>query len=393
MDEYYVDLHVHIGRSSGGKGIKMCTSNDLTFENVAYESFYRKGINVIGCVDCISPYVLEDIDKLVAMGDLVELKDGGMEYRGGQTLLLGAEIETHELGGCSAHSLCFFPTLKQIKDFSAEMKKYIKNIRTCSSMSRLNGQGLFDVVDAFGGIFIPAHVFTPHKSFYGNCCDSMTEIFNDESFEKIPAVELGLSADSMMASKLSELDGKSFISNSDAHSLRKIGREYNIFMIERPSYTEIVKALIGIDGRGIKANYGLNPLLGKYHRTYCLICKTIINGDPPILSCPVSKKHSVNVGVRDRFEIISDRKEPEMGDRPPYNYQIPLEFLPKLGPKTIDKLIVHFGNEMSVLHDASFEELCKVVKADTAKNIILARKGDLEIEVGGGGVYGKIETE
>ena len=390
MNKYYVDLHVHIGRSSNGIELKKATANNLTFENIAHES-YRKGIDVIGVVDCISPYVLEDINDLIVRGEIVEKINGGMEYRGRQSLILGAEIETHEKHGCSSHSLCFFPTLEHITSFSNEMSKYIKNIRLFSLMSRLTGQELFNVVDEFGGVYIPAHAFTPHKSFYGNCCKSLHEIFDEKSFEKIPSVELGLSADSMMASQLSELDGKSFISNSDAHSLPKMGREYNIFEMEDASYQEILKALWNIDGRRIIANYGLNPKLGKYHRTYCDTCDQVIEGEPPVLKCPVSEKHKVVVGVRDRLEMIKDRNEPNMMSRPPYNYQIPLEFLPKVGPKTIEKLIDHFGSEMKVLHNASYEELADVVKEDMARNIVLAREGKLGIDVGGGGVYGKIE--
>jgi len=393
MKKYYVDLHVHIGRSSGGREIKKATANNLTFENIAYESYYRKGINIIGVVDCISPYVLEDIDMLVDRGELVEKKGGGMEYRGGQTLLLGAEVETHEAEGCSSHSLCFFPTLKQIKEFSAEMSKHMKDIRSSSTMSRLNGQELFDIVDQYGGIFMPAHAFTPHKSFYGNCCDSLHAIFDYKSFNKIFAIELGLSADSMMASQLTELDGMTFTSNSDAHSLIKMGREYNVMEMEDSSYEEVVKALKGIEGRKIAANYGLNPMLGKYHRTYCLVCDRVIEGEPPVLKCTVSEKHSVVIGVRDRLEIIKDRNKPEMKDRAPYYYQIPLEFIPKVGPKTIDKMIKHFGNEMRILHNVSYEELKEVVKDDIARNIILAREGKLGIEVGGGGVYGRIEIQ
>ncbi len=391
MKSYFVDLHVHIGRSSGGNEIKKATANNLTFENIAYDSYYRKGIDVIGVVDAISPYVIEDIDMLIDKGELVEMKDGGMEYRKGQILLLGAEIETHEKKGCSAHSLCFFPTLKAIKDFSTDMCRHIKNIYLCSSMSRLTGQELFNITENHGGVFIPAHVFTPHKSFYGNCCDSLLEVFKPDSFEKIAAIELGLSADSMMASQLSELDGKAFISNSDAHSLIKMGREYNIFNMELPNFVEVVKALKGVDGRGVKANYGLDPKLGKYHRTYCLVCDRVIDGEPPVLKCPVSQRHSIVVGVKDRLQIIRDRSEPEMELRAPYNYQVPLEFLPGVGPKTIDKLINHFGSEMKILHEAAFEELTQVVKEEIAVNIIRSREGKLSIEAGGGGIYGKIE--
>lgn len=391
MKWYFADMHVHIGRSSKGIEVKKATAGNLTFENIAYESL-KKGMDIIGVVDCISPHIIEDIESLLERGELVEKADGGMEYRAGQTIILGAEIETHEKHGCSSHSLCFFSTLAQIKQFSGEMSRHINNIWISSLVSRLCGQELFDIVDRHGGIFIPAHVFTPHKGFYGSCCSSLHEIFDDRSFEKIPSIELGLSADSMMASQLSELDGKSFLSNSDAHSLIRMGREYNIFEMEHLSYKELLMALKGENGRGVRANYGLNPLLGKYHRSYCLKCDRIIEGEPPVLKCPVSKRHGVVVGVKDRLEVIKDRKEPLMEGRAPYNYQIPLEFIPKVGPKTIEKLVEQFGSEMKVLHETSLEELKKVVKDDIAQSIILGREGRLGIEAGGGGIYGRIDT-
>ncbi|MGI6777627.1 MAG: endonuclease Q family protein [Acetivibrionales bacterium] len=393
MNYYFVDLHVHIGRSSDGKEIKKATANNLTFENIAYESYYRKGINVIGVVDCISPYVIRDIENLMESGEIVEKRGGGMSYREAHTLLLGAEIETHEPTGGSSHSLCFFSTLEHIKAFAREMSRHIKNMESFSSMSRLNGQELFNIVDHHGGIYMPAHAFTPHKSFYGSSCDTLLQVFDEKSFDKIPSIELGLSADSLMASQLSELDGKSFTSNSDAHSLIKMGREYNIFEMEDTSFEEVVKALKGLDGRRISANYGLNPRLGKYHRSFCLNCEKVLGGKPPVIKCPVSGKHRVVVGVRDRLEVIKDREAPYLENRPPYHYQVPLEFIPKVGPKTIDRLIRYFGSEMKILHEASFEELTEVVKEDIARKIILAREGRLQIEAGGGGTYGKVEDD
>jgi uncharacterized protein (TIGR00375 family) len=392
MKEYYVDLHVHIGRSSKGKEVKKATASNLTFENIAFESYYRKGIDVIGVVDCASPYIIEDIEALLDKGEIHEKGGGGMDYKGGQTLILGAEIETHEAAGCSAHSLCFFPSLKQLKAFSAELSKHVKNIMHLCYMSRLSGQGLFDIVDSMGGVFIPAHVFSPHKSFYGNCCNSLHEIFDEVSYNRIPAVELGLSADAAMASLLSELDGKAFISNSDAHSLIKMGREYNVFEMQEPSFNELVMALKGESGRRVKANYGLNPKLGKYHRSFCNTCDSIIEGEPPVLRCPVSDNHSVVVGVLDRIEAIKDRKVPEAARKAMYHYQVPLEFLPKVGPKTIDRLIDHFGNEMNILHKATKDEMKKVVKSEIAENIILAREGRIGIDAGGGGIYGRVEV-
>lgn len=391
IKECYVDIHVHIGRSSDGHVIKRATSSNLTFENIAYESRFRKGINVIGVVDCISPWVIQDIEAMIERGEIVECKKGGMEYKKDLNIILGAEIETRETMRCNAHSLVFFPYLHIIKSFSKEMEKYIKNIRTCCSQAHLTGQELFNIVDYFGGVYIPAHAFTPYKSFYGNCSDSLHDIFDYSSFDKIPGIELGLSADTDMAARLSELDSKSFTSNSDAHSLGKMGREYNVFLMEDLNFEEWLMALKCESGRRIAANYGLNPKLGKYHRSYCLKCDTRIEGDPPQLECPANPKHRILVGVLDRMYIIGDRKEPHTSGRPPYHYQIPLEFLPKVGPKTIDRLIETFGNEMNILHKASEEEIAEVVNDETAHNIILAREGKLNIREGGGGIYGKIE--
>ncbi len=94
----------------------------------------------------------------------------------------------------------------------------------------------------------------------------MTEVF-DPSL--IDAAELGLSCDTDMASRVAELDPYTFLTNSDAHSLGKIGREYNEMLLKEANFTEFSLALKGKDGRKITANYGLNPKLGKYYRTAC----------------------------------------------------------------------------------------------------------------------------
>jgi len=391
MQEYFVDIHVHVGRSSGGMITKRGTSSNLTFENIAYEARYRKGIHVIGVVDCVSPWIIRDIEDMLDSGELEELSEGGMLYRNDLVILLGSEIETKEKGGCHSHSLVFFPTLSQIKEFSRIMDKHMTNLEFNATVSRISGQELFNIVDSLGGIYIPAHAFTPHKSFYGNCTDRLTNIFDAASFEKIPAIELGLSADTSMACQISELDGKTFTSNSDAHSLSKIGREYNIMFLEGLSYQEVVKALRNEAGRKVVANYGLDPKLGKYHRTFCLKCEEITQLPPPVLECPNDPGHKVVVGVRDRLETIRDRDSCPYGARPPYYYQVPLEFIPGIGPKTIQKLIDNFGSEMNILHRATKQEIAAVVSDDIADMIIKAREGKLSIAHGGGGTYGKVE--
>ncbi|MCU6339923.1 endonuclease Q family protein, partial [Enterobacter quasiroggenkampii] len=87
--------------------------------------------------------------------------------------------------------------------------------------------------------------------------------------EIIDAVELGLSADTEMAGCISELDRFTLLTNSDAHSLSKIAREFNSLAMASPTFKEWAMALRREAGRGVTANYGLNPRLGKYHRTSC----------------------------------------------------------------------------------------------------------------------------
>ena len=246
MYEVYADLHVHIGRSESGKPIKITAARSLNFANIAKECEERKGISVVGIIDCASPYVIEDIEKFLENGDAYELKDGGIIYKDKVCILLGSEVETSEKGRngkCgSAHNLCFFPFLKDIKNFSSILSKHVKNVTLSTQRSDLSGYELIDIVKQNNGILIPAHIFTPFKSYYGNCTDRLQDIFK-EKYDDIFAVELGLSSDTFLADTISELEKKTFLTNSDAHSLPKIAREYNKLQVEDISFKEVVKAL------------------------------------------------------------------------------------------------------------------------------------------------------
>ncbi len=396
MYEIFADLHVHIGRSKSNKPIKITAARSLNFENIAKECVEKKGINVVGIIDCASPYVIEDIEEFLKNGDAYEIKDGGIIYKDKVCILLGSEIETSEVNDKgktgSAHSICFFPSLKDIKGFSKEMSTHISNITLSSQRADISAYYLIDIVEKYNGVLIPAHVFTPHKSFYGNCTDRLEKIFK-EKFNKIFAVELGLSSDTFLADEISELETRTFLTNSDAHSLPKIAREYNKMLVEDISFKEIIKAIKNEDGRKVLVNYGLDPKLGKYHRTYCEVCQKNIPGDAPVTTCPDCDSRNITMGVFDRIEMIKDKKETKSPDnRPPYVYQVPLNFIPGLGGKTIDKLLNYFDTEMNILHKLSIDDIEQVVGEKIAKNIVLAREGKLGIQAGGGGVYGKVTT-
>lgn len=397
MKEIFVDLHVHIGRSENGKPIKITAARSLNFANIAKECADRKGIQVVGIIDCASPYVIEDIENFLKTGEAYEIEDGGIIYKDKVCIILGSEIETSEINDegktGSAHNLCYFPKLKDIKAFSEEMKTHIKNMTLSSQRANISAYDLIDIAKKYNGILVPAHVFTPHKSFYGNCTSRMKRIFK-EKYDDICAVELGLSSDTFLADKISELETKTFLTNSDAHSLPKIAREYNKILVEDISYKEILKALKNEGGRKVLCNYGLDPKLGKYHRTFCENCGKPIEGKAPVFTCNECEGSNITMGVFDRIEVIKDKKDTiSPKNRPPYIYQIPLTFIPGLGKKTIDKLLDNFETEMNILHKLSFDDIEGVVGSKTAKAIVDAKDGNVSIQAGGGGVYGKVSCK
>lgn len=153
MYEVFADLHIHIGRSKSYKPIKITGARSLNFENIAKECTERKGINIAGVIDCASPYVIEDIEDFLKNGDARELTDGGIIYKDKLCIILGSEIETAELNEDrrtgSAHNLCYFPYLKNIKAFSKEMENHIKNITLSSQRADISAYELIDIVEKY----------------------------------------------------------------------------------------------------------------------------------------------------------------------------------------------------------------------------------------------------
>ncbi len=391
MNIYYGDFHIHVGRTMSGKAVKITGARTLTIESILDYAANQKGLDMVGVIDCHVPEVIEELKLLIQKGELFELAEGGLRYKDGTVLIPGSEIEIND-EHCKGpvHVLAFFPNLTQMELFSNWFSERVKNITLSSQRIYEQGTVLQEKVKELGGLFIPAHIFTPHKSLFGKGVkQSLSEIFNPAL---IDAVELGLSADTAMASHLSELDAYPFLTNSDAHSLPKLAREYQELLLEKPNFEEWVKALRGEDGRKILANYGLNPYLGKYHETVCENCGETL--EVYEARCPYCGSTQVTKGVAERIRELADRPLTEAKTvRPPYIHHIPLEFLPGLGPKTLDKLIARFGSEMAVIHKASLEELSEVVPEKIARLIQQARNGELALQKGGGGIYGKVIRE
>ncbi|WML45189.1 endonuclease Q family protein [Neobacillus sp. PS3-40] len=385
MKHYYVDLHIHIGRTWTGKPVKITGAKSLTFTNIIEHARNEKGLNMVGIIDSQSPEVILEMENLLANGELVEHPDGGLIY-GDLTVIPGSELEIYD-EQCNGpmHMLCYFPTIKIMRIFSSWLSGHLKNITLSTQRVYITGIELQRKVKELGGLFIPAHVFTPFKSLYGKGVNqSLTEVL-DPSL--IDGIELGLSSDTEMAEQIKELHDFTFVTNSDAHSLAKIAREYQVMEMSEPTFLELKKVLQGTEGRRVIANYGLDPKLGKYHKTVCADCLNHVSTEDN--ACPHCGKGKIIKGVADRILELKTAEEGKMG-RPPYIHQVPLEFIPGLGPKMLDKLLQHFGTEMAILHEVPDDALKEVVPIKIAELIAKAREGKINLFAGGGGRYGKI---
>ncbi|MCA1030612.1 endonuclease Q family protein [Bacillus timonensis] len=387
MNNYFVDLHIHIGRTASGKPVKITGAKSLTIENILIESTEVKGMDMIGVIDCHVPEIQFELKQMIKQGKVIELNGGGIRYKN-VTLILGTELEIYD-EHCKGpiHILGYLPNLVQMELFSKWLSQRMKNVTLSSQRIYESGVNIQRKIKELGGLFVPAHVFTPYKSLYGRGVErSLSEVLNPEL---IDGIELGLSANTLMADQIAELHQYSFLSNSDAHSLPKIAREYQIMRMKEPTFEELQLALHKRGNRYITSNYGLDPLLGKYHKTTCEKCGNVVSKSH-LLKCGVCDSEKIVKGVFDRLNELKDTKD-KNPNRPPYIHQVPLEFIPGIGPKTLKKLRDYFKTEMDILHRIPEESLLPVVGSKITALIMEAREGKIKIQPGGGGVYGKIQ--
>ncbi len=384
MRTFYADFHVHIGRARG-RPVKMAAAHSLTLANLLQHAADRKGIDLVTVIDGVCPPVQLEVKQLLQAGDLAYQPGGGLRYRDRLTVILGAEVEVAGPDGGAAHFGCWFADLETARDFADWLATVQKNPHLSSQRARVRAFELQEQVVKRDGVFIIHHAFTPHKGMYGNCVRRMREMVNPAW---VDAVELGLSADTEMADCLDELAAFTFLTNSDAHSLPKIAREYNRLELATPSFAAVRDALHRRRRHRVAANYGLLPALGKYHRSACKRCGRPWAPGAERCACGSDK---VVLGVYDRLLQVRDRVEPvHPKHRPPYVHQVPLEFIPGLGPASRERLFAAFGTEMAILHQASLEQLEEVVGGEMARRIDAARRGQTRVLPGRGGIYGKL---
>ena len=253
-------------------------------------------------------------------------------------------------------------------------------------------------------LVVPAHIWTPWFAVFGSKSgfDSLKECF-DEYTKYIYAVETGLSSDPAMNWRLSALDNITLLSNSDAHSLPKIGREVNVFDTEL-SYPALREAIVKKDPKKFLYTVEFFPEEGKYHYDGHRACNVAMSPEESKKQnnqCHVCKK-SLTIGVLNRVAELADRKK---GEKPknaiPYKSLIPLQEIiadaqhqgvgTKRGKAEYEKLILQIGTEFDILLDVTEKELIKVTSREIAQGILRVREGKVKIEPGYDGEYGKIK--
>lgn len=370
------DFHIH-------SCFSMASSKDMLIKNMAPKS-KLKGLELLGTGDAFHPKWLDIIEESTTYsGDGIYTADE-MDF------VLTTEVEARH----RIHHVIIIPDIDIAREFSKILPSKNKTVDG-RPKTNLDGGELLDLAHDYDCLIGPAHAFTPWTGMY-KYYDSIYDCYG----QKPDFVELGLSADTLMADCVSELKDFPFLTNSDAHSPwpHRLGREFNQLELEDISYSSIKKA---IKNRDIKANYGLVPNLGKYHMTACTKCYRLV--DPATakknrMKC--SCGGTIKKGVDFRISEIADFDKPRHPVfRPEYVHLMPLaEIISSVHNKGVttktvqgiwQKLIDGFATEISVLIDADLDDV-KKIDSDVALAIKSFRDNTVDIIPGGGGKYGQI---
>ena len=391
------DLHIH-------SKFAIATSKDTDLEHLAAGA-KAKGLNLLGTGDFTHPFWLRELRE-----KLEPTSEGVFGY-GGMSWILSGEVSlVYEQDGKKrkVHHLIYAPDFEVAEQVAEALSRH-GNLESDGRpvLTGLNSAELVEILTEVSSsvVVIPAHAWTPWFSVFGSKSgfDSLKECFQDQT-KKIFAIETGLSSDPPMNWRLSSLDGIALVSNSDAHSPNpwRLGREANVFELEKLSYRELFDAVRLKDERRFLFTIEVDPSYGKYHYTGHRKCGVSLPpADATALNnkCPACGK-KLTVGVLQRVEELADRPD---GFRPehaiPYRDLIPLYELisyatgvNRLYSKPVieeqNRLIKTFGNELNVLLYASETELTRATNPKVKEAIIGFRENRIRLVPGYDGVYG-----
>ncbi len=433
------DLHIH------SKYSRAC-SQDLNPKNIGVWAD-KKGIGIIGTGDFTHPAWLNLLKQ-----ELEETRPGLYQLRNNMTtrpssealakedrspaayFLLSVEISSIYKQGDKVrriHLLVLAPNFDAAEKFNQGLEKRGANLKAdgrpitgihCDEIVKIAQEADPDIV------IIPAHAWTPHFGLFGSLSgfDSVEEAFGNES-NFIFALETGLSSDPKMNWQISGLDKFSLVSNSDAHSLRKIGREANAFEVnpEKLSFQEIIRIIKSKNPAEFLYTIEFFPEEGKYHLDGHRDCKFSCEpGQTKKMAgiCPVCGKKLL-VGVLHRVDDLADRGYGFVPERSvPFKNVIPLEEIiaetlevgvaSKKVSAMYERMVGSVGadiirpdngkilssptgrrdsyGEFAILLDLSENQIAQISTPEIAKSIIRVREGSVHVEGGYDGVFGKI---
>ncbi|MBI5518613.1 MAG: UvrD-helicase domain-containing protein [Desulfovibrio sp.] len=421
MSNFAADLHIH-------SRFSRATSKGLTIPNLAAWAEV-KGIGVLGTGDCTHPGWLSEIERMLKEdgSGLLSLREPGAiagqipglptRLAGSARFMLQGEISSiYKRGGKvrKVHNLVYLPTVEAAKALNAKLAQVGNLASDGRPILGLDSRNLLEMVlethpEAF---LVPAHIWTPWFSLFGSMSgfDSVEECYGDLS-EHIFAMETGLSSDPGMNWTLSALDRYRMISNSDAHSGEKLGREANLFRGEA-SFSGIRNALrahlpheerAGEDGGcEFLGTVEFFPEEGKYHLDGHRKCNWSMEPGETLAHkglCPVCGKPAT-LGVLHRVLALADRPEPAQPQgQPGYHSLIPLrEVLSEVldvgaGAKAVTaeyfRLLGRLGPELSILREVPLSDIARAAPV-LAEAVERMRAGKVLRRSGFDGEYGVI---
>lgn len=399
------DFHIHSKYSRA-------TSKEMEIETLA-RTAEMKGINLLGTGDFTHPqYFAELQGALEPLGNgFFKLKKSAKD-RGGSSpvhFILTVEVSNIFSAGGKAkriHTVILAPSFEAAAKINSGLARWGK---LASDGRPVFGRHVKDLVKLVLDIspdclLIPAHAWTPWFSVFGSMSgfNSIEECFEEEA-KNIFAIETGLSSDPAMNWRLSALDKITLISNSDSHSPARIGREANVFDCAM-DYFEILDVIRKGDPERFLYTIEFFPPEGKYHFDGHRDCRIVFE---PKQSreheylCPNCGK-KLTIGVMHRVEELADR--PENFTPPgkiPFKNMVPLDEIiadalgQNVGTKAVhqeyERMIQNLGPELTILFDLKEETLKLHALPRVAQGILKVRNGEVEIEPGYDGVYGKVK--
>lgn len=399
--ELIADLHLHSKYSRA-------VSQQMVIPEIAKWA-RKKGINLVGAPDWTHPLWVKELRR-----DLKEVGEGVYAYREdlkGPRFLLVTEIASiYSQGGKGRriHTLFFAPSFSVVEAINQKLSsRQVKLMSDGRPITSLSSVEICELVFSISKdcLVIPAHAWTPWFSLYGSRSgfDSIKECFGQFT-DQIYAIETGLSSDPAMNWRIKELDKRSIVSFSDAHSPRKLGREATVLTLEnteKVSYEEIKKAIIN---EQIAYTIEFYPEEGKYHYTghrHCGIKQSPEETKKLGTTCPVCGK-PLTVGVMHRVEQLASRSSDfRPAKRPDYKMLVPLMeilaeslgygFSSQIVETEYNRLIAEFVSEFNVLLNVDIREITKVSGEKVAEGLRRVREREILIDPGYDGVFGTVK--